>query len=161
MQHLLQMTLFALLTQLIALASANANHNHRTCKATPDSPTWPPLSAWASLNRTLSGRLFIPIPPGAVCHPSQPTYNPSICPTLQAEWLTAAFHTQDPVSSIQVNWGNDTCLPYPEDPCSGKGYPVYVINATCVEDVKRGIEFARRWGVRLIVKGTGHDYLGR
>jgi hypothetical protein len=24
-----------------------------------------------------------------------------------------------------------------------------------------GMRFAGRWGVRVVVKGTGHDYLGR
>jgi len=35
------------------------------------------------------------------------------------------------------------------------------VNATCKEDVKRGVDFARENDVRLIVKATGHDYLGR
>jgi FAD/FMN-containing dehydrogenase len=65
------------------------------------------------------------------------------------------------VSTIQNNWNNDTCLPYPTDPCSGEGYPIYVVNATSAEDVKKGVDFARENNVRLIVKGTGHDYLGR
>jgi FAD/FMN-containing dehydrogenase len=65
------------------------------------------------------------------------------------------------VSTIQNNWNNDTCLPYPTDPCSDEGYPIYVVNATNAEDVKRGVDFAREKNVRLIVKGTGHDYLGR
>ena len=38
---------------------------------------------------------------------------------------------------------------------------MYVVNATCAEDVKKGIDFARERNVRLVVKGTGHDYLGR
>ena len=163
MYHQIPFTVVLFLVQLISLTNANHTQHkpHSTCKSTPDSPSWPSPSAWASLNHTLSGRLFQPVPPGAVCHPNQPSYNPSTCPTIQAEWLMASFHTQDPVSSVQSNWNNDTCLPYASDPCSGKGYPVCIINATCVEDVKAGVDFARRWGVRLIVKGTGHDYLGR
>jgi hypothetical protein len=80
---------------------------------------------------------------------------------VQKEWLTSVYHTKNPLSSLHNNWNNDTCLPYPADPCSGKGYPIYVVNATCAEDVKQGIDFAREKNVRLIVKGTGHDYLGR
>jgi hypothetical protein len=38
---------------------------------------------------------------------------------------------------------------------------VYVVDARCVEDVVVGMRFAGRWGVRVVVKGTGHDYLGR
>ncbi len=59
------------------------------------------------------------------------------------------------------NWVNDSCLPIPTVACTGEGYPIYVVNATCAEDVKKGVDFARENNVRLVVKGTGVDYLGR
>jgi hypothetical protein len=96
-----------------------------------------------------------------VCHPSQPTFNAAACPAVQAGWMTSIWHTNDPVSTIDNTWNNDTCLPVPTLPCSGLGYPVYVVNATCAEDVKQGVDFARKNNIRLIVKGTGHDYMGR
>jgi hypothetical protein len=52
-------------------------------------------------------------------------------------------------------------VPYAKDPCSGEGCPHYVINAPCAEDIKIGIDFAREHKIRLIVKATGHDYMGR
>jgi hypothetical protein len=61
---------------------------------------------------------------------------------------------------MENNWNNDTCLPN-ATVCSGEGYPIYVINGICANDVKKGIDFARSKNIRLIVKGTGHDYLGR
>lgn len=78
-----------------------------------------------------------------------------------AEWRLNAFHAANPISNTINNWNNDSCLPIPAFPCSGAGYPVYVINATSEKDVKKGVDFARKTGVRLVVKGTGHDYLGR
>jgi hypothetical protein len=80
---------------------------------------------------------------------------------VQAGWLLAEWHTQNPVSVIEDNWVNDTCLPDPTLPCSSEGYPIYVVNATTAEHMKKGIDFARQNKVRLVVKGTGHDYLGR
>jgi hypothetical protein len=62
---------------------------------------------------------------------------------------------------LQNNWNNDSCLPIPGVRCSGEGYPVYVVNAISVGDVKAGVDFAMENDVRLVVKGTGHDYLGR
>ncbi|KAM0283509.1 hypothetical protein ACHAQH_002460 [Verticillium albo-atrum] len=59
------------------------------------------------------------------------------------------------------NFSNDTCLPDPSYPCSPEGYPRYVVNATTSKDVKLGVDFARKYNVRLVVKNTGHDYLGR
>jgi hypothetical protein len=153
-------TMWTFLVQALNVVTA-WNPLHPKCKATPGSPDWPSTASWSALNDSLSGRLLKPAPPGAVCHPTQPTYSPAACPAVQAGWATTIWHTDNPVSSIQNNWNNDTCLPIPTVPCSGEGYPVYVVNATCAEDVKKGVDFARKNNVRLIVKGTGHDYLGR
>ncbi|PHH92004.1 hypothetical protein CDD83_9372 [Cordyceps sp. RAO-2017] len=57
---------------------------------------------------------------------------------------------------------NYSCMPDPADaPCSGQGYPPYVVDAYTAEHVKVGIEFAREHRLRLVVKNTGHDFLGR
>jgi hypothetical protein len=149
------------LLQYLGFAAVGIPSSHPRCKAAPGSMDWPSESQWSALNHTLSGGLLKPSPPGAVCHPSQPTFNPVACPAVQTGWLTSEWHTEHPVSVIEDNWANDTCLPFPTEPCSGEGYPIYVVNATCAEDVKKGVDFARQNNVRLIVKGTGHDYLGR
>jgi hypothetical protein len=141
---------------LAAHASAS-----RSCKATPGSSTWPPSSEWASLNHTVSGRLLHPSPPGAVCHPKQPTYSAAECPILQKQWQSIFFHQDNPISSAWNNFNNDSCLPLAAAPCSGEGYPVYVVNATTPEHVQAAVKFAGKHNVRLVVKGTGHDYLGR
>jgi len=159
---MLNLTSLSMLTyafQILSLASA-FNHTPR-CKATPGTKSWPSVDEWASLNRSLSGHLIKTTPPGAVCHPTQPTFNALACPSVQAGWLTTKWHTDDPVSSVANNWNNNTCLPVPTLPCSGDGYPVYVVNATRPEYVKRGVDFARKHQIRLVVKGTGHDFLGR
>lgn len=139
------------------------NSQHKlSCKASPDSPDWPSPREWAALNQSISGRLLQPPPPGAVCHPGQPTYNAAACPALDVAWFDLGIHVADPISSLWNNWNNDSCIPYVvPSPCSGKGYPVYVINATSKEHVKAGVDFARTHNVRLNIKGTGHDYLGR
>lgn len=153
--------MWSFLVQVFDVVAAWNSHPQAKCRATPGSADWPSTASWSALNSSISGRLIKASPPGAVCHPGQPTYNPVACPAVQAGWMTSIFHTDDPVSSIENNWNNDTCLPIPTVPCSGEGYPVYVVNATCAEDVKKGIDFAGEKNVRLIVKGTGHDYLGR
>lgn len=162
MTALKNLILIAYFLQAIWPTAANScGHPKPSCKATPSSRSWPREQDWASLNRTLSGRLLHPPPPGAVCHSDQPTFDESACSAVQQAWLTGSLHVDNPMSSFWNNWNNDTCLPYPTDPCSGNGYPVYVINATSAEDIKKGVDFARERNVRLIVKGTGHDHLGR
>ena len=42
---------------------------------------------------------------------------------------------------MSQEFNNDTCLPEPSYPCSGAGYPAFVINATSSEHVKMGVDF--------------------
>ncbi|KAL5088917.1 hypothetical protein Trisim1_006062 [Trichoderma cf. simile WF8] len=132
-----------------------------SCKAYPGTSSWPSAHTWAALNQTLNGRLLRPSPPGAVCHPSQSTYNTSQCSQVADEWKTYEFHVANPISVMWDKFDNFTCLPNENTPCSPAGYPAYVVNASTAEHVKIGIDFARKYNVRLNVKNTGHDYLGR
>jgi hypothetical protein len=146
---------------LAASIIVHAGSSKATCKATPGSLSWPSLSDWQSLNNSVSGGLIQPSPPGAVCHPGQPTYDEATCAAVQVLWYNSTFHADNPVSVDYVNWNNDSCFPYPQAPCSGALYPVYVVNASTAQQVKAGIDFARKNNIRLIVKTSGHDYLGR
>ena len=143
-------------------ASVLADWSGRECKAVPGTTSWPSTSAWDALNTTLSGNLIAPTPPGASCHPDQPSYNNATCTIVADLWSKSwAFHSDNPVSVAENNWSNDSCLPSPQYPCSSIGYPVYVVNASKPEHVQAGVNFARDNNIRLIVKGTGHDFRGR
>ena len=52
-------------------------------------------------------------------------------------------------------------MPDANAPCSGDGYPVYVVAAQNEEDIKAAVDFARSKKIRLNIKSTGHDFLGR
>jgi hypothetical protein len=131
------------------------------CKSVPGSPGWPSLAEWQQLNKSLSYQLLKPLPPAAPCHANEPNYNSLTCAYIESQWSTGAFHADDPISTDSNNFNNDSCLPDPTTPCSGEGYPIYVVNATNPNHVKIGVDFAREHNIRLVVKGTGHDYLGR
>lgn len=170
---------------LAGIASGLHTSHAETCKAHPGTSAWPSASTWAALNRTLDGRLLQPPPPGAVCHPGQPTYNASQCANVAEEWKTYEFHAANPISVMWDKFDNYTCLPEKNVTCSPAGYPAYVVNASCAEHVKIGVDFgkischvfyivfklfasansisqsARKHNIRLNVKNTGHDYLGR
>ncbi|KAL8378057.1 hypothetical protein RB595_008650 [Gaeumannomyces hyphopodioides] len=155
-----------LLTCLFAAAAQGVSTASRPyppprCKAIPGTPDWPSPEQWSQLNEALSGRLIRPTPPGAVCHADQSAYNVWRCLATQLSWPDQFFHGADPVSVHWNNWAGDSCLPDPRLACSGRGYPIYVINATAPEHVQAGVRFAREKNVRLIVKNSGHDYLGR
>ncbi|KAH0428727.1 FAD binding domain-containing protein [Colletotrichum camelliae] len=131
------------------------------CKSFPGSADWPSPGSWTALNESLGGRLLQPAAPGAVCHPGEPSYDAGRCAAVRAGWSRFDFHKADPVSVMWDNWSNDTCLPDAAYLCRADGYSAFVVNATMPEHVKLGVDFARENNVRLIVKSTGHDYLGR
>lgn len=131
------------------------------CKSVPGSPGWPSPDEWQQFNKSLSNQLLQPLPPAAPCHTNEPNYNLAICASIEAQWSTGLFHADDPISTDSNNFNNDSCLPDPTTPCSGEGYPIYVVNATNAKQVKTGVDFARKHNIRLVIKGTGHDYLGR
>jgi FAD/FMN-containing dehydrogenase len=139
-----------------------AGYAHAACKAVPGTPGWPSTQEWMNFNQSLGGVLLKPPPPGGVCHAGEPNYNTALCPNVTSLWTTSFnFHEDDPISNAFNNWNNDSCLPYPQAPCSGEGYPIYVVNATKPEHVQKAINFARDNNIRLNVKCSGHDYLGR
>ncbi|QBZ65924.1 hypothetical protein PoMZ_12891 [Pyricularia oryzae] len=149
---------------LAAHVSAEDHHKREAprCKAVPGAHEWPSEEQWQALNASLGGQLIRPTPPGAVCHPDQPSYNAERCAAVQTGgWQGFALHVNDPVSMMSNTWTNDSCLPDPSLPCSGSGYPVYVVNASAVEHVQLGVKFAKKHNIRLVVKATGHDYVGR
>ena len=134
--------------------------HYTTCKSTPNDASWPGISQWKHLNESLSGRLLHPSPPASACHSSYPG-SFEACASVNSSWKTFAFHQDNPVSTAWNNMNDDSCLPNATAPCSGLGYPVYVVNATSANDVKFAIDFARKNNVRLNVKASGHDYIKR
>lgn len=132
----------------------------KICKTTPNDAYWPSISQWAALNHTLSGRLLHPLPPASACHSSNPGSN-ATCAEIATAWSNFTFHQDNPISTAWNNMNNDSCLPNSSAPCSGLGYPVYVVNASSANDVKLAVNFARENNLRLNVKASGHDYLKR
>ena len=131
------------------------------CEARPGSLEWPSEASWNNLNASIVGRLLKPLPPGAVCDYSLDVFDLESCWVATVNYTQSSFHTKDPVSVQQPNWEHDACLPTIFHACDTKQYPVYVINATDAHDVEEGVRFAKKHNIRLNVKGTGHDYLGR
>ncbi|EXJ78850.1 hypothetical protein A1O1_09252 [Capronia coronata CBS 617.96] len=128
------------------------------CKPVPGSLDWPSVSDWQALNKSVAGRLLTPVPPGLVCQTNSSSHNIDACVGVLSQWTNSSWHAQDPFTA---DYNDESCLPDARAPCSAEGYPAYVVNATNVSHVQVAVKFAKRTGVRLIVKGTGHDFLGR
>jgi UDP-N-acetylenolpyruvoylglucosamine reductase len=60
-------------------------------------------------------------------------------------------------------WTNNTCNPTNNrgGTCTLGHLPEYVIMAKTKEHIKAGVDFARTNNVRLLIRNTGHDFMGR
>lgn len=69
----------------------------------------------------------------------------------------------DPTSIMTPWFAGNSCIPTadPSLPCTQGGFPTFVINATGPSDIQTGVNFARENNIRLVIKNTGHDFLGK
>ncbi|KAM0797358.1 FAD/FMN-containing isoamyl alcohol oxidase MreA [Usnea florida] len=131
------------------------------CRCYPAEPCWPSPSDWAALNTSVGGRLIATVPLGSPCH--DPTYNATVCKTLQENWVWPQEHYMSSSSVMSPFYANQSCDPYtPESrPCTLGNYVDYAINVTERADIAQGIAFATNHNIRLVIRNTGHDYFGK
>ena len=134
------------------------------CKVYPGDANWPSDEEWMKLNQATGNRLFIkPQPQASVCYPG-PFYNAAKCAEITPIWSSSYTHMDDPIEMMSPVAQGMTCMPpnvFDSHNCTRGGFPMYVINATEPKHVQLGVDFARKTGVRLVIKNTGHDFLGK
>ncbi|KAF2258397.1 FAD-binding domain-containing protein [Lojkania enalia] len=131
------------------------------CKCFPGDACWPSEREWDKFNATVGGRLIKNIPLGSPCH--DPTYDAALCEELTAQWKLAPVHI-DSSSSVQAAiFTNASCDPFTarSSPCLFGDYVRYTVNVTGPDDVAATIRFAEKKNIRLVIRNTGHDYVGR
>ncbi|TVY53558.1 FAD-linked oxidoreductase, partial [Lachnellula suecica] len=138
-------------------------------------------SIWESLNQTVGGRLYPAKPFSLPCffiyEGQQITPNTSACAELQAGYTSGDFRSQvyngfsNNQDEICSSNGTDQCLlnnNNPFDPtaftnqsCNQGSLSQYYIEVRSAEDVRAALAFSKETGIRLSIKNSGHDYLGR
>ncbi|KAG2017799.1 FAD binding domain-containing protein [Coprinopsis cinerea AmutBmut pab1-1] len=136
------------------------------CKCYEGGKCWPSRDKWRALNATVDGNLEAVIPDPAVCYNTfegKPTYDAAKCQEVTERWADQNWQSERSVSNHWILWTNTTCLPTenPNDTCTLGYFPEYVILAKKKEHIKAGIDFARKNNIRLVIRNTGHDFLGR
>ncbi|PNP44323.1 hypothetical protein TGAMA5MH_03929 [Trichoderma gamsii] len=131
------------------------------CRNLPGDPGWPSAASWASLNKTLNGRLIATVPLGTPCH--DPHFNSNVCANLQAAWELPQTHYVTSSSIMQPFFANQSCDAFtPESrPCLLGNYVSYAVNVSCTADVSAALAFATKNNIRVVVRNTGHDFFGR
>ncbi|KAI2633137.1 FAD-binding domain-containing protein [Hypomontagnella submonticulosa] len=132
------------------------------CREYPGTADWPLDEEWSRLNSTLGGSLIKGVPPAAVCYDG-PYKDDAACTFLRRNASSTRFYLNDPVTVLSEWSEGDTCHlnPMSGENCTQGGFPAYVVNATTVRDVQIAVNFARNRNLRLVIKNTGHDFIGR
>ncbi|KAF9046827.1 FAD-binding domain-containing protein [Hymenopellis radicata] len=129
-------------------------------KSAPGDAGFPSDDAWGALNASISGRLVTVVPSGQFCK------DRGGC--TDAEWTSSVFRANVPGAMNQLNWEQNfesdpaqICLRNTTGNCEQGNVPLYAVLASSADDVKAGIAFAQTYNLRVAVKASGHDYLGR
>ncbi|KAL5041764.1 hypothetical protein BDW71DRAFT_201098 [Aspergillus fruticulosus] len=150
-----------LLLLLLAISSLRPTSAlWQRCRCTPAHNCWEEID-WSALNVTVSGKLIRNSPPAVSCYPG-PEYNKDGCAHVGSQWSNTTFQSEQPIGYCYPIDNNCpvTNLTWRGE-CSLGPSPVYTINATEPDELAAGISFARANNVRLVIRNTGHDLLGK
>ncbi|KAF7330613.1 FAD-binding domain-containing protein [Mycena sanguinolenta] len=133
----------------------------KTCRNIPGSPGYPSAAEWDALNATLSGRLVTVVPSAKFCT----TLPGGAC--TDDQWGSALFRSTIPGAMDQVNWEQGYDLSPPSlclrngTTCGQGDVPIYAVEAETVADIQAAVRFSSTHNLRVAVKSSGHDLLGR
>ncbi|KAF8600190.1 FAD binding domain-containing protein [Ceratobasidium sp. AG-I] len=122
---------------------------------------WPSSSAWSSFNSSVNGRLVAPRPPAWPCH--DPNYDELACADAKTNWFSSFWRANQTGAMQDLVWESPDCdISSPRNVTCKQGFvPAYAVVAHEANDVSKAVNFAGKYDLRLVVKNTGHDYLGR
>ncbi|KID84875.1 6-hydroxy-D-nicotine oxidase [Metarhizium guizhouense ARSEF 977] len=133
----------------------------KSCKCFPGDACWPTEQEWTKFNATVGGRLIKTVPLGSPCH--DPHYNDRLCEQLKSSWKKAPVHIDSSSSTQAAIFANASCDPFTprSTPCQLGNYVRYAVNATEPNHISATVRFANHNNIRLVIRNTGHDYMGR
>ncbi|KAF9262895.1 FAD-binding domain-containing protein [Marasmius fiardii PR-910] len=160
---------FCLAASLAPLVASLTSRGGDDCRCLYGDACWPNDSDFASLASQTSQPLIHPLPPAAACYPID---NPSgNCTDVQLHTRDGNWRSDRPGAMQNINFETyifengtisacylDTTL---GAPCTQGSIPPVGVDARTVEDVQAAVKFAAAHNLRLVVKNTGHDFLGR
>ncbi|RDW71848.1 berberine protein [Coleophoma crateriformis] len=133
---------------------------------------WPTTSEWQALNTSVDGNLFATVPWAAPCYFSSGHYDSSQCSVIADNYANTTARSSVYGACETLNWETcsgtgcaleslDPSLPPLFQTCSLGSLATYYVAVQNAEHVAATINFTREYNVRLTIKNTGHDYLGR
>ncbi|KAF8576042.1 hypothetical protein K439DRAFT_1419237 [Ramaria rubella] len=173
LQHLLTGVLNLYHLVVLNLESSNSSPK---CRVQPGDPGFPTESQLNIFNSSIDGRLLSIIPSGGICQT-----RPGGC--SDAEWYSASWRSTIPGAVLQVNWEEvwSSILKIArtidiERVRTIPQIPLHYVSATAPSADKEtyqslglmrqllhisSVRFAQTHNLKVAVKASGHDYLGR
>jgi len=146
-------------------SQSSSSPTHTQCRCFPGDACWPSSAKWAEFNQTVGGRLIATVPIASVCHDSFPgvKYDAQKCANVQANWPRPELHDETTHSPMAAFFANMSCDPFTprKATCVIGTYVPYAVKASCAEDYRATIAFSKRYNIRLVIRNTGHDYMGK
>ncbi|OTB00611.1 hypothetical protein M426DRAFT_267397 [Hypoxylon sp. CI-4A] len=133
------------------------------CRHLPRDIGWPSDQEWNRLNQTTGGKLIRGDPLAKPCYWPESDFGSSVCSRIRESWTLPETHYEDPISVMSPYWLNDTCSPFAALSlgCTLGNLAVYALEIDSAATAAAGLKFAQDNNIRLTVKNTGHDYIGR
>ena len=158
-------TSVAVLIGAVWFVSESRGRLHAQCRCFPGDKCWPSTAEWAAFNKTVGGRLIATVPVASVCHDSFPgvSFDAAKCAAVQDNWPRPEFHDKTTHSPMATFFTNNSCDPFTPRTaqCVVGAYVQYAVNATGLDHYVKTIAFASGKNVRLVIRNTGHDYMGK
>jgi len=133
------------------------------CKSLPGDLLYPGKPIWKVLDILSGGALIETVPLGAACYEGE-HYDEAKCDYLIENWSISETHVHDPSSLMSPLFEGATCEPQDGltgGECTIGGFPEYSLNITTAAQIQLAVNFARNLNIRLVVRNTGHDFLGK
>lgn len=143
-----QFTIVFIISLILFFIQSAYADTSKTCRCQPDQSCWPDKKAWKEFSSKLSGRLIQPRSDIESC--MKDVNNKDCSKALTA--IHNPFHNENVSGDTQSQGWMGAWLNAPS---------TYAVEAANESDVAAAVDFAREHHLRVVIKGTGHDYLGR
>jgi len=114
----------------------------------PTESCWPKAEEWEALNKEVNGKL---ISVKSFLDPCKTDVESLACKTALKDAESPFFLESRPDATQSSGYFN-AWISTPSQ---------YAIAAEKPEDIVAGVNFAKKHNIKIVIKGTGHDYLGR
>lgn len=129
-------------------ADSDKDKSAHSCRCLPSQLCWPNKQQWSEFAKSLDGKLIQPLTSLDKC---KSDINSEKCKTSLAKVKNPFYLQSDPGRNESQGWYG----------AWSNKVSTYAVESANTNDVVKAVDFARKHNLRLVIKGAGHDYLGR